>query len=381
MQDFALFALRKPQPILGEARYRANAAADWLLRAQDASEDGGASYGYFPCDCETGWLPSYPETTGYIIPTLLEVAEREQRPDIQERTLRMARWEITIQMESGAVQGGIVCSSELQTPAVFNTGMVLQGWTAAYRLCAEKTFLVAGKRAADFLVANLTPEGYFRTTSTFVTRTGIKTYKCLCAWALYRFGQDMGDETYLRAAIRVIEAALLQQRPNGWFANNCLSRPDAPLSHTIGYTLQGILEVGILSKRPEFIDAVVRGLKPLLAQVSTNGFVPGRFYEDWSPGNRSSCLTGAAQIAVVLYRLHEYNGDIEHKIAADRIVNFLKILQRLDTRLPGVNGALAGSFPLFGEYQTAGYPNWATKYFLDALMSQDRATHRSPSLF
>jgi len=42
-------------------------------------------------------------------------------------------------------------------------------------------------------------------------------------------------------------------------------------------------------------------------------------------------------------------------------------------------GAVAGSFPLFGGYMRAGYPNWATKYFLDALLLQaqfDQVTAR-----
>jgi hypothetical protein len=51
-------------------------------------------------------------------------------------------------------------------------------------------------------------------------------------------------------------------------------------------------------------------------------------------------------------------------------VNFLKPLQRLDSDSADINGALPGSFPFFGEYMTAGYPNWATKYLLDALMLQ-----------
>jgi hypothetical protein len=42
----------------------------WLCRAQDhsASSDGGVARHYSLLD---GWAPSYPETTGYIIPTLL----------------------------------------------------------------------------------------------------------------------------------------------------------------------------------------------------------------------------------------------------------------------------------------------------------------------
>src|SRR5579871_6154207 len=50
------------------------AGLEWLGRAQDesATADGGVARHYGLRD---GWAPSYPETTGYIIPTLLEQAE------------------------------------------------------------------------------------------------------------------------------------------------------------------------------------------------------------------------------------------------------------------------------------------------------------------
>ena len=48
------------------------AAADWLKRAQDATNDGGFVGRY---NLRTGWSSSYPETTGYIIPTLVRLAD------------------------------------------------------------------------------------------------------------------------------------------------------------------------------------------------------------------------------------------------------------------------------------------------------------------
>src|SRR6266550_8820188 len=50
-------------------------AIAWLSRAQDnsLSHDGGVSRDY---DLEAGWAASYPETTGYIVPTVLEYARR-----------------------------------------------------------------------------------------------------------------------------------------------------------------------------------------------------------------------------------------------------------------------------------------------------------------
>ena len=31
-------------------------------------------------------------------------------------------------------------------------------------------------------------------------------------------------------------------------------------------------------------------------------------------------------------------------------------------------GAIPGSFPLWGKYEPFAFPNWATKYFADSLM-------------
>ena len=373
-RDYWRFLSNEVQPIHGATRERARAAVGWLLRGQDATPDDGVSLGYFPCDADrtNGWRPSYPETTGYIIPSLLEFSERFNESDVRQRALRMAIWETRIQMPSGAVQGGPVCAPEEQSPAVFNTGMVLHGYTAAYRATKQRELLEAGRRAADFLVSDIGGDGHFQTHGKFVTQHRYKTYNCLCAWPLYRFGEDVGDARYQEAAVRVIEAAIGQQQANGWFPNNCFTNSESPITHTIAYTLQGILEVGLLAGREDFVASAQRGMDPLLGQISPEGFLRGSFFGDWRPGHHSSCLTGNGQLAVVCYRLFEQTGENKYKIAADRLVNYLKALQVLDSDNPAINGAIPGSFPLLGSYMSAGYPNWATKYFLDALLFQDR---------
>jgi hypothetical protein len=372
--DYWRFLLQSLRPIEGEIRERAQAAADWLLTAQVSTPDDGVSLGYFPCDSKArnGWKPSYPETTGYIIPSLLEFARRFENLDVRQRALRMAVWETKVQMASGAVQGGPVCAPERQSPAVFNTGMVLHGYTAAYRESKDPQFLEAARRAANFLISDMQEDGHFRTHGTFVGQHRIKTYNCLCAWPLYRFGEDISDDRYQKAAVTAVQAAVEQQQSNGWFSNNCLTDPRAPLSHTIGYTFQGILEVGILAGREDFFESVRKGIDAVLEQMSSKGFLPGRFAANWEPAVFSSCLTGNAQIAVVCYRLHEKTRDPKYCFAAERLVNYLKPLQIIDENFPQISGAIPGSFPIMGGYMTAGYPNWATKYYLDALLLQDR---------
>jgi hypothetical protein len=63
----------------------------WLARAQDATPDNGVAQAYF--FREKRWASSYPETTGYIIPTFFEYARLTGKSEFTERALRMADWE------------------------------------------------------------------------------------------------------------------------------------------------------------------------------------------------------------------------------------------------------------------------------------------------
>ncbi len=121
-KDSLRFMLGNVQPIRGQTLERAKAAAGWLLRAQGATADDGVSYGYFPYGSGNGWRTSYPETTGYIISTLLKYTNNTGDKQFAEAALRMAHWEISVQMKSGAVQANALCAPEEQVAAAFNTG-------------------------------------------------------------------------------------------------------------------------------------------------------------------------------------------------------------------------------------------------------------------
>src|SRR4051812_34999139 len=75
------------------------AAAAWLARAQDATTDGGIAGRYRLAD---GWSSSYPETTGYAIPTLLMLAEVLSDDRFRERAHRSVEFLLSVQLPSGA---------------------------------------------------------------------------------------------------------------------------------------------------------------------------------------------------------------------------------------------------------------------------------------
>ena len=75
----------------------------WLARAQDAVSGGGVS-GYYTF--ASGWSAAYPETTGYVITTLLEASRRLKKDEWATRARQMIEWEITVQLPDGSWQSG-----------------------------------------------------------------------------------------------------------------------------------------------------------------------------------------------------------------------------------------------------------------------------------
>jgi uncharacterized protein YyaL (SSP411 family) len=377
VRDLARYLVWRPRSIKGDTRNRARLAAEWLARAQDATGDGGLSYGYFPLKGNArGWGRSYPETSGYTIPTLLAYAAAFDTPEFRTRGLKMAAFVAESQMDCGALYGGTVKPQAERVAVAFNTGMGLLGLLAACAASGEPVYLEAARRAARFLCDDIGPDGHFRSHGPLVSShpTKVKAYTALCAWPLYEAGCLLGERRYCDAALRVGDAVLRLQRPNGWIAENCLGpQLHAPLLHTIAYALQGLAELGIRSGEARFVEGARRGIDALLPRCG-GGFLHGRWFEDWQPAAFSSCLTGSAQAAVVCYRLWEFTGGAQYRNGGDALLNYLKGLQQ--ARYAGIDpqivGAIGGSFPLVGAYMFNGFPGWATKFYLDALLMQHR---------
>ena len=354
-----------------------NAAIQWICRAQDASNDAGVSRSYSlafdPHYRRRGWMPSYPETTGYIIPTLFDYAARAHSDELFGRALRMADWECRVQMPSGAVQGGTVEAPP--SPAIFNTGQVIFGWVRAYQETGHERYLAAAMRAGDFLIAQQDGDGAWRKSlSRYASdRMPSYTYNTRTAWALALLGDATQRGAYTEAAIWNIEFALGEQLPNGWFRNNCLEHPDRPLLHTIAYALRGVLEVGIALENPSYVAAAQRGADAVLERQQPDGSLAARFDADWSPAAHYSCLTGNAQMGTIWARLHQVTGEERYLAALKKVNHFLKRVQWLGTGNPGLDGGISGSHPLHGRYGRFEVLNWAVKFFADSLMFEAAA--------
>jgi uncharacterized protein YyaL (SSP411 family) len=346
------------------------AAAQWVLRAQAANGDDGVAHSY---DVRTrAWLASYPETTGYMIPTLYDYAAHFGRPAYREAARKMALWEVEVQLDGGGVRAGTM-AAPAPVPTVFNTGQVLFGLARAAQETADARFVEATRRAADWLVEAQDEDGCWRRHQSPFTTTTTAAYNTRSAFGLVRAFAVVPEQRYLRAAQRNAAWALGTARPNGWLPGNCLTlQPDdRALTHTIAYAIRGLLEVGVALERPELLEHALRMARAVAQAQRADGALPGYLGPDWRPLARWSCVTGNAQMALNWLRLARETGCTELLAHARAANAFNMAIHEVAAAQPQRRGGVKGSHPISGDYMRWRYPNWAAKFFMDALMLQE----------
>jgi hypothetical protein len=340
-----------------------NEGLAWIGRAQDhsLSADGGVARHY--C-LVTGWGRSYPETTGYIIPTIIREGMISGDESLLERARKMLDWLVSIQMPCGAFQAGVIGAAPM-VPVTFNTGQILLGLAAGVNEfgSAYREAMVA---AADWLTETQDSDGCWRKYPTPYAISGDKSYETHSAWGLFEAARLEPTRGYAEAAMRNVDWALSQQSSNGWFANCCLTDPQVPLTHTIGYVLRGLVEAYQFTGDRNLLQKACKTAEGALQALRADGFLPGRINCRWKGAASWCCLTGTAQIAICWLLLYAETGDVRFHQAALAANRYARHTVRLEGP-PETRGAVKGSFPVSGDYLQFRYPNWACKFLIDAM--------------
>ena len=352
--------LSKRAPLYTLDRHLREAEA-WLLRAHDASPDDGVSYGY---SLRGGWLPSYRETSGYIATTFFNLAAYRKDPSYRERALRVGRWLVSVQNPDGSFANPRYGDAGI----VFDTGQDLFGLVRSFKETQDEVFLNAARRAGRWLVDIADGDGRWTRNEHFGTP---HVYNTRSAWALLQLDKLEPNPDCVRIARANLDWAVSEQR-SGYFGHCAFQPGVAPYTHTIAYTIRGLLESGRLLGDARYEQCAETAARAMLEHLRGDGFLPGQI--DGRTVERTSycCLTGNCQLAISWAKLHESSGYEPFRDAAIRALSYVMSCQDIDTNDFNVRGAIKGSHPIWGRYAPLSYPNWATKFFIDAMILRSR---------
>lgn len=333
------------------------AAGEWLLRAQRVWGARGFGHSYSLVE---GWLPPYPETTGYIIPTLYRLYDHFDIPEFRDSALSATAWLVRIQNDEGAYcdLNGI--------PQVFDTGQILTGLNEV--IVRENSELVraAALRAGQWLASAQQPDGSF-TRHAYLNRP--HAYYSRVGAAMLRTGRLLSDEGIYESGRTHLEWVLQCQKENGFFEFSGFDDTPAYL-HTIVYVMEGLLDAEAELQTGEFLQAALRFSEPFLKIASDRDLIlRSQYQEDYSVANAEKCVTGLAQWAGVCFRLARTLNRKDYFEEGLKTLFFLKSKQLFSVNAD-LHGALPGSVPIWGKYFRFSFPNWGVKFFVDAILEK-----------
>lgn len=343
-------------------------AAKWLIRAQEQGATNGCGTYYF----NTGWTSDYPETTGYIIPSLLRYATYEKAQwsiEAEKAALQAGEWLLAVQREDGGWPGGYV--EQNRPSVVFNSGQILRGMLALYEHNKDPRWKEAALRCIEWIWAQLDEHGRFSQNDYMGAIRVYGTYVVapILDW-LPHFPENR--DSWNALATRHLSWVCTQQNEVGWFANcdNTQHKNDKPIIHTIAYTIDGMWNAGLALNNEDFKASALLPARVLATDFLTRGILSGRYTANWS-GVEAFIPTGGAQLAIVWHSMYVHTGAAIWKEAYEKMNTLLCVIARRGARQSKDSlGALQGSFPMWGRYEPFGLPNWATKYFLDTLLNE-----------
>ena len=249
-------------------------------------------------------------------------------------------------------------------PVAFNTGQILIGLAAGAETFGEP-YREAMLRAAHWLMDIQESDGQWKAFESPFARPGDKAYDAHSAWGLFEAARVAKDPSIGDAAMLSVTWAMTKQADNGWIDDCCLTDPEKPLTHTLGYALKGIVEAHRFSGDEAMLAAARRTADGIITAIGADGFLPGRLSRDWQAVAGWACLTGSAQVALSLLYLYQVTGVDTYLEQGSRLNAYVR--RTLNLAIPGPTlGGIRGSYPVSGDYGRFQYLNWAAKFFIDA---------------
>jgi len=345
-----------------------DSAYTWLCTSKSESLDGGIPTHYDIL--RNKWKPSYPETTGYLIPTLINYSVLANKPQALDMAISLAEYLLTKVTPEGGVSHWKTGKNSGK-PIVFDTGQVIFGFIAAWKASGENKFFNAAEKAAVWLVEVQEIDGswineYFGKHLVIDARV---------SWALLEVAKYSNNKTFIKAARSNLEWALSNKQSNYWFRLASFNNNEDPSTHTIAYVARGFLESGVLLDCEEYLDVAKSIGYKFLELQKNHGTIHGYFNPSWEPTSKSVCLTGICQIALLWLRLYTVFNEFNFVLSAYKALEFVASKQNINTTNENIYGGIPGSFPIYGKYERFKYPNWSVKFFMDALSALYNYNH------
>lgn len=276
---------------------------------------------------------SYPEVTGYYIPTLIKWGYKDL-------AIQYAKYLCSIQKEHGSWY-----DTDDKSPYVFDSAQILKGLIAIRDIYPNVDENI--QKGCDWILSNMQPSGRLTTpdmTAWGSDRTCSELIHIYCLSPLKEAGIMLNRKDYIEKADKIWNYYKTNHYDEIMNFNL--------LSHFYAYLMEALLDIGEVEMAKEAMAKIEK--------IQTkDGYIPAYNDVNWV------CSTGLFQLALVWFRLGEFScGEKAFEYAC---------------KLQNESGGWFGSYIVkencgeTNDYFPNAEISWAVKYFLDALYYQNLA--------
>ena len=332
-----------------------NANLTWLINSFDHNKNKGSSG---TRTLRGKWGDVYPETTGYLVPTLYRLGELLDRKDACELALSQLEFFKSIQNEDGS----FFQATDNDQPIIFDTAQILEGLLFIAHTCKDpKPILKMIILAVDWLGLQLDAEGVF-TDYNYVENYN-PAYYARVAWLMASAELIKYSKPRTKTKALIKRIATLQNK-NKTFSDWSLHPNQPANTHTIAYTLRGLMECTDITHDRKIRRTFLASAKKMRDVILESG-IAGAYDQEWNGDYDFQCATGNAQLAILYTKLYRRSGD---KLYLGTIVPLLLPLIKSQRKRFIHKGAIPSSIPISGPYQRYKYTNWTQKFYCDAIL-------------
>lgn len=335
-------------------------AIQWLRRSIDINRGNGSSAFYHPLK---GWASAYPETTGYLIPTMIKVGQNTKDDGLISRAMNCADWLCNIQLADGHFPAG---PGGTMNPNVFDTGQIILGLTTAYKEWNCDHYFEALNRSVNKLLEIQEKDGSWQKDA--YVKGYSPAYYSRVVWAVLMANEVLNIPGLEDKMVKSLEYYSNQITEHNSFDNWGFRTGEAALTHTIAYTIRGFLESGQLLQDSRHMTIAEDITMEIIELLETKGKLAGSYRSDWQGDYSFICVPGHFQMVVLFNRIYNLTNQEGLKKWAELL---FREAQKAQAFFPikGIKGGYPGSSPVWGKYQRFKWLNWSVKFYLDAVYS------------
>jgi len=347
-------------------------AINFIVESIDNKTNGSRAFYsrfFFPLN---GWSKPYPETTGYIIKTFDDLIYENNYFHLEDFSKNMADWILSIQNNDGSFPGGLYDENEPSDKSIFNTAQILIGLHSRYKRTNDKKYLNSATKGANWIAECIDEFGNISKYN--YENNFMPSYYSRVCWPILLVCNEESQENkiLIEKTHSVMNNIADRQLSNLFISDSGFKKGSYAFLHTIAYTIRGFLECSNFVKGDKFFNIAYELSEKFMKKFEIKKVLAGAYYEDFSGVNNYRCLTGEAQMAIIWLMISDLTGDLRFLNTASKLLDKLELEVKSRNTIFFKKGGLQGSKPFYGRYISFRQPNWASKFYIDAVILEDK---------